>query len=118
MLELLPTPTTWIFSAWLAQILLLIKVSDLPLIKSNRYASQLKQHKHNTAATHTHILDFSIFHSSELKRLLDPNPSVGHIYNYILQQLKPYHESSQFHRSIEIQKTWNELAVSVGSLKL
>jgi hypothetical protein len=53
----------WLFSAWLAQILLLMKVPNSRTYKSHRYSSQLKQHKtQHSNYTHAHSCSFYISH--------------------------------------------------------
>jgi hypothetical protein len=71
----------WLFPAWLAQILLLIKVPNSSTYKSHRYTSQLKQHvAQHSNNTHSYCCSLHI-HTGELKRpLLGPNTSVGHTF--------------------------------------
>jgi hypothetical protein len=77
--------SAWLFSAWIALVLLMIKVSDFKHNKSYIYTSQLKQYKaQHSNYTYTHSWFFSPFHTDELKRPAGPETFFQSQYSSIL----------------------------------
>jgi hypothetical protein len=75
----------WLFSAWLAQILLLIKVPDS--YKSHRYNITAKTTQSTAQQLYTRtFLLFSIFHTGELKRPVRPKSlcRAHHCYKFVV----------------------------------